>query len=290
MIDLTPLEVRQKKGDFRRSFRGYDAELVNDFLDLVADRMEELVKQNMDLQDAAGDLREELGEYRKKEQSLSDALMTAQQLRDDARSHAEKEGELLVREARLAAESARQEASKSLAREEETLRQVRARRGQLVESFRRMLERELNELEVIEQTLELEADKAEARAAAGAAEPPPAEAEPEAEHEAEHDDLFETDTLAGPEPEPVAPEIERASPEMETPSAEVGGGDDLLDIESFETQERPRAAPRQSPEGPAAPGGEPKRAQKGGKAGRQEAPADDDDDLQEDWLKSLVEE
>lgn len=302
MIDLTPLEVRQKKGDFHRSFRGYDAELVNDFLDLVADRMEELVKQNMDLQDAVGDLREELGEYRKKEQSLSDALMTAQQLRDDARSHAEKEGELLVREARLAAESARQEASKSLAREEETLRQVRARRGQLVESFRRMLERELNELEVIEETLELEADKAEARTAAGAAEPPAAEPEPEAEreaepeseheavHEAEHEDLFETDTLAGPEPEPAAPEIERASPEMEAPSPEIGGGDDLLDIESFETEERPRAAPRRSPEPPAAPGGEPKRAQKGGKVGRQEAPADDDEDLQEDWLKSLVEE
>jgi DivIVA domain-containing protein len=40
MIDLTPLEVRQKKGDFRRAVRGYDPELVNDFLDLVADRRE----------------------------------------------------------------------------------------------------------------------------------------------------------------------------------------------------------------------------------------------------------
>ena len=56
MIDLTPLEVRLKKGDFRRGFRGYDQELVNDFLDLVADRMEELVKENMELRDSVESL------------------------------------------------------------------------------------------------------------------------------------------------------------------------------------------------------------------------------------------
>lgn len=157
MIDLTPLEVRQKKGDFRRSVRGYDMELVNDFLDLVADRMEELVKQNMRLQDSAKALESELEYYRDKQNALSDALMTAQKLREEARSHAEKEGELLIQEARMAAESARQEASRSLIREEETLRQVRARRNHLVQSFRRLLEREMNELAVIEESLELDA-------------------------------------------------------------------------------------------------------------------------------------
>ena len=155
MIDLTPLEVRLKKGDFRRGFRGYDQEMVNDFLDLVADRMEELVKENMELRDSVESLEAEVVAYREKERNLSDALMTAQRLREDARAHAEKEGELMIREARLAAESAREEAVKALAREEEALRQARARRAQLIESFRRLLERELGELEVIERSLEL---------------------------------------------------------------------------------------------------------------------------------------
>ncbi|HUG40462.1 MAG TPA: DivIVA domain-containing protein [Longimicrobiales bacterium] len=163
MIDLTPLEVRQKKGDFRRAFRGYDAELVNDFLDLVADRMEELVKENMALRDSVGTLESEVVAYREKERALSDALMAAQRLREDARSHAEKEGELMIREARLAAETARDEAIRALAREEEALRQARARRAQMIESFRRLLQRELSELAVIEETLELE--KARGRAA-----------------------------------------------------------------------------------------------------------------------------
>lgn len=159
MIDLTPLEVRQKKGDFRRGMRGYDVELVNDFLDLVADRMEELVKQNMALRDRSGALETELTEYREKERALSEALMSAQKLREDARELAEREVDLVVREARSAADHARQEAMLKLAHEEESLRQVRARRAQLIESFRRLLERELAELAVIEETLELEAKR-----------------------------------------------------------------------------------------------------------------------------------
>jgi cell division initiation protein len=171
MIDLTPLEVRQKKGDFRRTLRGYDPELVNDFLDLAADRMEELVKENMTLREAVEAVQGELAAYRKKEQALSDALMTAQQVREDARSHAEKEGELLLREAVLTAQAAREEAARQIVREEETLRQVRARRSQMVESFRRLLERELSQLAVIEESLELSRSRSPAarERAAGAA-------------------------------------------------------------------------------------------------------------------------
>ena len=53
MIDLTPLDVRKKKGDFRRAVRGYDTELVDDFLDMVAERLEELVKQRTEALRAA---------------------------------------------------------------------------------------------------------------------------------------------------------------------------------------------------------------------------------------------
>lgn len=167
MIDLTPLEVRQKKGDFRRGFRGYDVELVNDFLDLTADRMEELARENMALSERVETLESEVREFREKERSLSEALMTAQRLREDARSLAEKEGELLIREARSAAEAAREEAVRLLAREDQALRHVRARRSELVGSFRRLLERELSELAVIEETLELSAEPEEEPAQSG---------------------------------------------------------------------------------------------------------------------------
>lgn len=187
MIDLTPLEVRQKKGDFRRAFRGYDPELVSDFLDLVADRMEELVRENLSLREALESVEEEITTYRQKEQALSDALMTAQKLREDARANVEKETELLVREARIKAEAVRDDVARQMVHEEETLRRLRARRAQLVESFRRLLDRELSELDIIEETLEL-GESPEPRAPA--ATPP----EPEAP------------TATAPEPEAPEPE------------------------------------------------------------------------------------
>ena len=39
MIDLTPLDVRNKRGDFKKLMRGYDPQEVDVFLEIVADRL-----------------------------------------------------------------------------------------------------------------------------------------------------------------------------------------------------------------------------------------------------------
>ena len=271
MIDLTPLEVRQKKGDFRRSFRGYDVELVNDFLELVADRMEELVRQNMDLNDRVAALKEELTDYREKDKALSDALMSAQKLREESKAQAEKESALMIREARAEAEEARQEAARSLAREEETLRQVRARRGQLVESFRRLLERELSELAVIEESLQLsaEAGRAEDRRVAGRSVEPE---EPEAPSQPEE-----------PEPE----ERPRAEGGAEAGGAEgPDAGEGTTDPAAAEA-ESSVAGRADGVEGPGTPGDAKDAGSPEAEPGEEEKSASD---VQEDWLQSLVEE
>jgi cell division initiation protein len=293
MIDLTPLEVRQKKGDFRRALRGYDPELVNDFLDLVADRMEELVRENLALRDAAETVQGEIVGYRQKEQALSGALMTAQRLREDARDHAEKESELLLREARLQAESIRAEVARQIVREEDTLRRIRARRAQLVESFRRLLDREVAELDIMEETLELDSpvDAGTNLAGLGGEQA--------------------RDVAVGPEAReaPETPEVQ-PSPEMsdvwEAPDAREPSGvwdSDVRDVQDVQDaqdaqdaqdvpqdlepewpdeehprldrqRERPGAAPVQPDVEPA---GETKKS-------------DEDETVQDDWLSSLIEE
>ena len=47
MIDLTPLDVRNKRGDFKRAMRGYEPHEVDLFLEMVADRLEALVRENL---------------------------------------------------------------------------------------------------------------------------------------------------------------------------------------------------------------------------------------------------
>lgn len=153
MIDLTPLDVRKKKGDFRRAVRGYDTELVDDFLDMVAERLEELVKQNVALTERAEHLQEQVASYRDREKALNEALVTAQQLRTDAQAQADREAELVRREARSQAERIIEEGQRSVRELQREIEALHAQRRQFVRSFRTLLERYVSELEVEEARL-----------------------------------------------------------------------------------------------------------------------------------------
>lgn len=154
MIDLTPLEVRKKKGDFRKALRGYDAQSVDDFLDLVADRLEQLVRENGLLHERTTATESRVAEYRERERALTEALVTAQEMREEMRRQMEREVELKRRESEADAEEVRAAASQMREREEENVRRLRARQNQFVQSYRSFLERELAELAVIVETLD----------------------------------------------------------------------------------------------------------------------------------------
>lgn len=148
MIDLTPLDVRKKKGDFRRTVRGYDPELVDDFLDMVAERLEELVKQNVALTERAEHLQEQVASFREREKALNEALVTAQQLRSEAQDQADREVELIRREAQAQAERIVEEGHRSYREAVRELESLNARRRQFIGTFRMLLERYLADLEL----------------------------------------------------------------------------------------------------------------------------------------------
>jgi DivIVA domain-containing protein len=135
MIDLTPLEVRKKKGDFRRGMRGYDPQSVDDFLDLVADRMEQLVREHVAMTERLSRVEDLVNDYRERERALTEALVTAQEMREEMRKQIEREVELKRREAEADAETIRTEALQTRVREEESLRTLRARQSQLLQSY-----------------------------------------------------------------------------------------------------------------------------------------------------------
>ncbi len=165
MIDLTPLDVRKKKGDFRRTVRGYDPELVDDFLDMVAERLEELVKQNVALTERAEHLQEQVASYREREKALNEALVTAQQLRSEAQAQADREAELVRREAQGQAERIIEEGQRSLRELARDIDALHARKRQFFRALRTLLERYLADLEIEEAGME-ESGAGEAPAAA----------------------------------------------------------------------------------------------------------------------------
>lgn len=158
MIDLTPIEIRKKKGDFPRAVRGYNIAEVDLFLELAADRLEEVVMEVRELEAKVQRLEEQLSSFRERDQALTAALVSAEAMREEVRQQAEREAELIRRKADLEAEERRAAAVQAVEREQELLRRLRARRAQAVESFRLFLERELAELSVLAEAVTREAE------------------------------------------------------------------------------------------------------------------------------------
>lgn len=146
MIDLTPLDVRKKKGDFRRGLRGYDSPQVDDFLDIVADRLDNLVRENLALRERVARFEGQIADYREREKALTEALVTAQEMREEVRAQSAREADAARREAENDAVRIRAEAQRVREREEEALRRLRGRQLEFVQTYRAFLERELAEL------------------------------------------------------------------------------------------------------------------------------------------------
>lgn len=150
MIDLTPLDVRKKRGDFRKVVRGYDPASVDDFLETVAGRMEELVREQNATASRVDSMTDAIAAYRDRERAMNEALVSAQQLREDVREQAAREADLVLREARAEAERIVGEARRQATAAAEALRRIQGQRVRFLRIFRTLVERQLQEIEMEE--------------------------------------------------------------------------------------------------------------------------------------------
>jgi DivIVA domain-containing protein len=147
---LTPLDIRRY--DFGSALRGYDKTRVDQFRDQVAAEVERLVRLNQELDGKTKGLVEQLRAFRERDKALNDALVSAQQLRAEIREQADREAQLLMREARAQVEKDVEGIRADARRlEDEIQGLVKARRTYLSQ-LRTMVERQLAEIETAEAT------------------------------------------------------------------------------------------------------------------------------------------
>lgn len=145
---LTPHDIRAQ--EFARVMRGYDKAQVDEFRERVAAEFDRVVRARVALEERARGLQEQLVAYRDRERAMNEALIAAQQLREDARAHMDREAEVLLREARAEAQAIVEKAKldERLARQraEAAARQATA----YVQGFRAFVERHLGEIRLLE--------------------------------------------------------------------------------------------------------------------------------------------
>jgi cell division initiation protein len=93
-MKMTPLDIQQQQ--FRVKFRGFDMVEVDNFLDLMANEFEELLRENNRLKEGERQKLDKIQELEGAEKELRNALISAQQICDGIKNNARKEGELII--------------------------------------------------------------------------------------------------------------------------------------------------------------------------------------------------
>jgi cell division initiation protein len=126
-MTITPLDIQNK--EFERTFRGYEIEGVDEFLDRIAKDLEQLIRENNDYKEQIELLQEKNKTYHKMEETMHNAIVVAQETAEEVKQSAKREAELIKkdaeREAKQILEEARMRAGRVLGEHEELLKRAR---------------------------------------------------------------------------------------------------------------------------------------------------------------------
>lgn len=121
---LTPADIHNK--EFKRGFRGYSEEEVDDFLDEIVGDYEALTKEVARLEGALALERQKGAQYQELEKNLQDTLVVAQKTADEVVRSAKLRADEATRKAQLDCDRLRQQTEMTIQRRmEEAAAQLR---------------------------------------------------------------------------------------------------------------------------------------------------------------------
>ncbi|MCZ2257096.1 DivIVA domain-containing protein [Sporosarcina sp. G11-34] len=94
---LSPLDIHNK--EFGRSFRGYDEDEVNEFLEQVLKDFENLLEEKKSLESNLKQSTQQVSHFNTIEETLQKSILTAQEAAEDVRRNSMKESKLIIKEA-----------------------------------------------------------------------------------------------------------------------------------------------------------------------------------------------
>ncbi|MBI4271069.1 MAG: DivIVA domain-containing protein [Candidatus Rokubacteria bacterium] len=136
---ISPLDIRQQQFTVR-TFRGFDSQEVDAFLDDVAEDYEAVLKENALLKEQVAGFEERARGLAERERALQDTLIATQRLGDEMKAAARREAELHAREAELRGEKILEEVRGEEAKLRSEVQALRRTRRQLIEDLRSTLE------------------------------------------------------------------------------------------------------------------------------------------------------
>ena len=107
-MKITPEDI--KKYDFKVVFRGYNKEQVKNFLNLIADDIQEYQKEYEDLKKRLDSADNQIKSFQEMGNTIEQTLSRVKELYEKSVQNVEKEKDLIIKEANLMAEKVLDEA------------------------------------------------------------------------------------------------------------------------------------------------------------------------------------
>lgn len=111
-MKLTPLNI--KRHEFNKSFRGFNPEEVQSFLDELADEFEANIKEIDALKRKVEEQEEHIAEFKRIEKNLQDTLLKAQENSAKSIESTKKQTALMIKEAEIKASQLIEKAKESV--------------------------------------------------------------------------------------------------------------------------------------------------------------------------------
>ncbi len=96
-MKITVMDIENK--EFKKAFRGYDQDDVDEFLEDVAEDYEALYKDNSSLKERLVMLEEKLENYKQIEATINSTLLMAQNTADQVKNNTREEANIIIRKA-----------------------------------------------------------------------------------------------------------------------------------------------------------------------------------------------
>lgn len=149
-MGITPIDIQQHQ--FKSRLFGYDTASVDQFLEMVADELERLMRQNQELKETLSRANSQLKELQQRESTLKETLMTTQKMVADIKTNARNEADIVLTDAELKAERIVRDAEERRVQLVNQIQEIKRQKISFETSLRAMVESHLRllDLEVVQ--------------------------------------------------------------------------------------------------------------------------------------------
>jgi cell division initiation protein len=140
-MNITPLDIQQKR--FHMGFRGYERLEVDNFLDLVREEMEALLREVTDLREFRETYDQRMNELKEREETVKNTMIMTQKLSEDMKENARREAAVIIKDTEVRSQQIIGNAQQEKVKLEADIQELRRRKHHFLQDIKKVIQMHL---------------------------------------------------------------------------------------------------------------------------------------------------